>query len=296
MVYRTATPPVDSTRLRVITLNLWGIEPPLEKRLKLTADQLLRLQPDVVCLQEVRPVRDFHSTTTADLLAETLSMQSIYAEHTNWGDKQEGLAIMSRLPIVSTQFEQLPARLGEGRILQSAAIQTAHGNIFIHNTHLNYRLDDGYAREEQVLQIDQMIRSRRNNESPPQILCGDFNATADSDEIRFLRGLTTLRGTRTHFQDAWLRLHREPQPGDGPAQGITWSSENEHTRALRSLDIDRRIDYVFVTSRKRDGRGTVHRCEVVMTASEGEGGEQIHASDHYGVLAEIQIAPSEAAA
>ena len=92
----------------------------------------------------------------------------------------------------------------------------------------------------------------------PQILCGDFNATPDSDEMRFLRGLTTLDGRRTHFQDAWLRLHRECQPGDGPAQGITWSSENELTRPLRSLDIDRRIDYVYVTSRKKDGRATVH--------------------------------------
>jgi endonuclease/exonuclease/phosphatase family metal-dependent hydrolase len=110
--------------------------------------------------------------------------------------------------------------------------------------------------------------------------------------MRFLRGLTTLDGRRTHFQDAWLRCHREPQRGDGPAEGITWSSENEHTRPLRSLDIDRRIDYVLVTSRKRDGRGTVRGCRVVLTEREGQGRDAVCASDHYGVLAEVQIAAS----
>ncbi|MBA2543477.1 MAG: hypothetical protein H0V17_27795 [Deltaproteobacteria bacterium] len=105
--------------------------------------------------------------------------------------------------------------------------------------------------------------------------------------MRFLRGLTTLGGRRTHFQDAWLRLHPEPGPGGGPSEGITWSSENEHTRPLRSLDIDRRLDYVFVTSRKKDGRGTIHDCRVVLTERDGD--DDICASDHYGVMADVQI-------
>jgi endonuclease/exonuclease/phosphatase family metal-dependent hydrolase len=151
---------------------------------------------------------------------------------------------------------------------------------------LHYRLDDGVAREKQVLAIDAEIRAiGRDNTSAPHILCGDFNATPDSDEMRFLRGLTTLDGRRTHFQDAWLRLHREAERGDGPEQGITWSSENELTRPLRSLDIDRRIDYIYVTSRKKDGRGTIHDCRVTLT--ERENG--ICASDHYAVVADVQV-------
>ena len=103
----------------------------------------------------------------------------------------------------------------------------------------------------------------------------------------FLRGLTTLSGRRTHCQDAWLRLHREPGPRDGPAEGITWSSENEQTRPLRSLELDRRSDYVLVTSRKKDGRATIHACRVVLT--ERDAG--VCASDHYAVLADVQVVP-----
>jgi endonuclease/exonuclease/phosphatase family metal-dependent hydrolase len=290
--------------LRVITLNLWGTEPPLEARLALAVRQLQALAPDVVCLQEVQPLQPTGlvggpaGRTTADDVADGLGLTARYEVAAAWEDGaygalpagQQGLAVIAR-SIRETRVVALPeARPADARILLSAAIDTVGGPIWVHTTHLNYRLDDGLARERQVLAIDDAIRAvGRSNDSPPQILCGDFNATADSDEIRFLRGLTTLGGRRTHFQDAWLRLHREPGPGDGPADGITWSSENRFTRPLRSLDLDRRIDYVFVTTRKKDGRGTVHDCRVVLTEREGDGEHAISASDHYGVCADVQI-------
>jgi endonuclease/exonuclease/phosphatase family metal-dependent hydrolase len=289
-------------RLRVVTLNLWGTEPPLPRRLALAVRQLRALAPDAICLQEVRPLDGCAGRTTAEALAGELGLAAHYAVSAAWqaGEHgalpagQEGLAVIAGR-ILDTRALALPdPRPGDARLLLSARIDTAGGPIWIHTTHLHYRLDDGLARERQVVAIDEAIRAcGRGNADPPQILCGDMNATPDSDEMRFLRGLTTLSGRRTHFQDAWLRLHREPEPGDGPAEGITWSSENRLTRPLRSLDIDRRIDYVYVTSRKRDGRGTVHDCRVVLTERDGDGDAAICASDHYGVLAEIQVAPSE---
>jgi endonuclease/exonuclease/phosphatase family metal-dependent hydrolase len=161
----------------------------------------------------------------------------------------------------------------------SARLDVA-GGIWVHTTHLHYRLDDGVARERQVVAVDEAIRPfGRTPVDAPQILCGDMNSTPDSDEMRYLRGLHTLAGRRTHWQDAWLRVH------GALAEGVTWSSENEHTRPLRSLDIDRRIDYVYVTSRKKDGRGTITRCEVVLTEREGD----VCASDHYGVMADVSV-------
>jgi endonuclease/exonuclease/phosphatase family metal-dependent hydrolase len=283
-----------AANLRVVTLNLWGTEPPLDRRLALAVRQLRALAPDVVCLQEVRPLDGKHGKTTAEVIAEALGFVAEYAVSSRWDDGvhprlpagQEGLAILAR-ELGETHVLPLPEpRPIDARILLSAQVTTAAGPIWLHTTHLHYRLDDGLARERQVLAIDDHVRALRSDTSPPQILCGDMNATPDSDEMRFLRGLTTLDGRRTHFQDAWLRLHREPGPGDGPAEGITWSSENELTRPLRSLDIDRRIDYIYVTSRKKDGRGTIHDCRVVLAERDGD----ICASDHYAVLAEVQVA------
>jgi endonuclease/exonuclease/phosphatase family metal-dependent hydrolase len=274
--------------VRVVTLNFWGVEPPLDRRLALATRQLRALDPDVVCLQEVRPLDGMDGRTTADVMASELRMHAHYARAVAWQGGEEGLAILSRAPLVDTRTLPLPdARETEARILLSGQVASEGGPIWVHCTHLHYRLDDGVARERQVAAIDAAIRALgRATTDAPQILCGDFNATADADEMRFLRGLTTLDGRRTHFQDAWLRLRREPGPGDGPAGGITWSSENSLTRPLRSLDIDRRIDYVLVTSRKKDGRGTVRDCRVVMTEREGD----ICASDHFGVFADVQVA------
>ena len=283
--------------LRVVTLNFWGTEPPLDARIALAVRQLRTLDPDVVCMQEVKPHGD---ATTAHAIAAQLGMYAQYAKAVAWGAGEhgkdspageEGLAIITKQPLLETRVLALPdPRPTDARILLSGRATTAGGPIWIHTTHLHYRLDDGVAREHQVDAIDAAIRAcGRDNDSSPQILCGDFNATPDSDEIRFLRGLTTLAGRRTHFQDAWLRLHREPIPGEGPAEGITWSSQKRNTRALRSHEHERRNEYVFVTTRKKDGRGTVHDCRVVLTERDGLGEVAIAASDHFGVCADVQI-------
>lgn len=278
--------------LGVVTINFWGTEPPLERRLALAERQLAALAPDVVCMQEVRPLDGRAGRTTADVLGDALGMARVYEVSLRWDDSdfyvghpggEEGLAILSRHPIVERRVTRLPeARKTEARILLSVQIDTPAGLVWVHTTHLHYRLDDGVARERQVVAIDGVVRGidseSEGANARPQILCGDFNAPPDADEIRFMRGLTTLSGRRTHYQDAWLRCH-------SGTPGLTWSSENEQTRPLRSLDIDRRIDYVFVTTRRKDGRGTVLDCKVALDERE----EMICASDHFGVWARVQI-------
>lgn len=289
--------------LRALTINLWGLSTPVERRLALAKQQLAQLKPDVIAVQEVQP---WGESTTAHHLVAGLGYHVGFAPSLTWVADAwgpgtpagtEGLAIASRWPIAEQRVLRLPeAQPLEARILLSARLDTPVGAIWFHTTHLHYRLDDGVAREAQVLAIDDALRGLgRGPSDAPQIVCGDFNATADSDEIRFLRGLCSLGGRRTHFQDAWLRRHPEPAPGDGPAQGITWSSDNDHTRPLRSLDLDRRIDYIFVTTRKKDGRGTIHHSQVVLTERDGDRATGICASDHYGVMADIQIGAESAA-
>ena len=47
-----------------------------------------------------------------------------------------------------------------------------------------------------------------------------------------------------------------------------------------------------VTSRKKDGRATIHDCRVVLTEREPDG--DFSATDHYGVLAVVQVVPNPA--
>ena len=195
-------------------------------------------------------------------------------------DIDEGLAILSRFPIVDRRVHELPHALPtERRILLGATVQTPEGPLELYTTHLNYRLTDGGKREDQVVAIDAHIAA--SSSELPKVLMGDFNATPDSDEIRFLRGLHTSAGRRTFWQDAWERRH-------GRADGFTWARANPYTMRLRWLERDRRIDYIFVGPLKRDGRGVVHDCRIVLDVAHADG---VLPSDHFGLSAEMLLAP-----
>ncbi len=268
--------------LRCLTLNLWGAEAPLEERMALVESGVSELAPDVVALQEVREVPG-SLANQAKTLARATGMHVAFAPTVPFDGGHEGLAFLSRVPIIEHHATELPhATPDERRILLSARLATDASDVWVHTTHLNYRLHHGREREDQVLAIDGALMARQGER--PQILMGDFNARPESDEIRFLSGLTTLGGRRTFYQDAWSLCHPH-------LAGWTWASANPYTERLAFLQPDRRIDYIFVTPRRRDGRGTILGCRMVMHTPSSNG---IFPSDHFGLLAEIQIEPSAA--
>lgn len=260
--------------LRCLTLNLWGAEEPLARRMEVVVEGLRSLAPDVVALQEVREIPGT-LPNQAETLAAATGMHVVFAPAMPFGGGHEGLAVLSREPILEHAASELPhADANERRILLSARLSTGS---WVHTTHLNYRLSHGKQREEQVQAIDTLV-SAHPAESP-SIIMGDFNARPESDEMRWMRGLTTLGGRRVHYQDAWERLF--------PAQpGLTWACSNPYTDRLSFLEPDRRIDYIYITPLRRDGRGRVHNCRIVFTEPAPDG---VFASDHFGLLAEIQI-------
>jgi endonuclease/exonuclease/phosphatase family metal-dependent hydrolase len=235
------------------------------------------LSPDVVALQEVRDVPS-QLPNQAESLAKAVGLHYVFAPATPIVGGQEGLAILSRAPILEHAAFELPhAQPTERRILLSARVECGQGSVWVHTSHLNYRLTHGKQREDQVQAIEDSLTARTTDRS--QILMGDFNARPESDEIRWLRGQVTLGGRRAYFQDAWERLH----PGEA---GWTWARSNPYTAKLAFLEPDRRIDYIFVSPMRGDGRGTVHDCRIVFDKSEADG---VFASDHFGLLAEIQV-------
>jgi endonuclease/exonuclease/phosphatase family metal-dependent hydrolase len=205
------------------------------------------------------------------------------------------VAILSRFGIRQSVTRALPhSAKTEGRVLFSAELAgptattagEASGGLWVHTTHLSYRQDEGKVREDQILFIDGEVTSRRPPpaaKESPQILLGDFNATPDSDEIRWLSGLTTLGGRRVFYQDAWAAA-RAGEPG------YTWRVENPFRARMSWLSANRRIDYIFVTPARRDGRGTIRGAELAFTEPGARG---IHPSDHAGVVADVQIVGAE---
>jgi endonuclease/exonuclease/phosphatase family metal-dependent hydrolase len=261
--------------MRLVTLNLWNEQGPLARRMELCVEQLRALEPDVVALQEVR--QSAAVPNQAATLASALGMNHVWARAMTWNKGDEGLAIMSKHPIVGEGHRELPhASEKERRICLYARLDTPQGPLDAYTVHLNYRSTHGQIREDQIAAAEAFMR-----ETPdvriPKVLMGDFNAVPDSDEIRFLKGLRTVNGRRVYFQDAWAHLRpREP--------GWTWAKSNPFTERMAWLERDRRIDYIFVGHTNLDGTGMLLDCRVVLDVPDGEG---VFPSDHYGLYAEI---------
>jgi len=130
--------------------------------------------------------------------------------------------------------------------------------------------------------VCERVLGRRTAGGFPPLLVGDFSAEPDSAEIRYVTGLQSLGGHSVAMLDAWRVAGRGGGTIDG---GITWSNENDYARL--SLEPDRRIDYVFAGTPRRDGLGQITHCRVVCDFEQ----DGVWPSDHYGVYAELRARP-----
>ncbi len=269
--------------IKVVTLNLFGEQPPLERRMELVIAGLRALAPDVVALQEVR-ARPGTLPNQAATIAAALGFDAHYQAAMPWGGGEEGLALLSRYRLQRRTSTELPhAHAGERRIALGVAVDTPDGPVAAFTTHLNYRLGDGAKREDQVAALCRWVAA----EAPvaaPRILMGDFNAVPDSDEIRYLKGLHSIGGERVYYQDAFAHLH----PGD---PGYTWARRNPFTQRMGWLEPDRRIDYIFVSPIAPDGRGRIEDCRIVLDQGDSSG---CFPSDHFALYAELQLSTDPA--
>ncbi|MCX7620987.1 MAG: endonuclease/exonuclease/phosphatase family protein [Acidimicrobiales bacterium] len=262
------------TRLRVATWNLWWRFGPWEERLPAIVETLRAVDADVVCLQEVWLELD-SGRGSADVIAEALGAHAVVANRADLDGIGFANAVVSRWPIASHDWRPLysPPQLEEYRLVLRADIDGPRGPFQIFTTHLHWRLDHSHIRQRQVREICEFVLAAPDRTYPP-ILCGDFNADPEAEEIRMLTGLTSVPVPPLVFHDAWRFA------GEGP--GITWSNANPY--AARDLEAERRLDYVFVGWPKRGGAGHIVGVELIGT----EPVEGVWPSDHYGVCASLR--------
>ena len=106
------------------------------------------------------------------------------------------------------------------------------------------------------------------------MLLGDLNSQPDSDEMRMLRGLAPVPVPGVVFRDAWELA------GDGP--GLTFDRRNPFAGA--TLNVDERIDYVYVAAPKANGCGNVLRTRLIGD----EPRDGMWGSDHFGVCSDLR--------
>jgi endonuclease/exonuclease/phosphatase family metal-dependent hydrolase len=265
--------PVVESAVRVVTWNVWGrYGPRHEARQTELEDVLAQIQPDVICLVEAWQ----HGTSNQP---ERIANRLRLPYHRFAGDWQQedwvsGIGFVGRWPMSEPRRRALRAEdgTGSGEVVH-VTVDGERGPIQLFAVMLDYPLDASAIRQDQVRQLIRFI-----GEVAPRrdlvIVCGDFNAGPDSDEIRMLTGRAAA-SPRMVFYDSW------EMAGDG-SPGFTWSNRNP--LAAIGLYPDRRFDYIFSAWPRRGGVGHPINCEML-----GEKpSEQDQISDHYGLLADLR--------
>jgi endonuclease/exonuclease/phosphatase family metal-dependent hydrolase len=269
--------------LRFVTFNLLhggifseltGDDEALEARLRIAAEGLRALDPDVVGLQEASIGR--RRGNVARRLAERLGYHYVHvpaatrplgSEHLRRGVAAvlgftEGPALLSRFPIVGWQAYELPGcgRPFDVRVLVLADLETPAGRLAAVSAHTSG--DPCHARA-----VADVVAAHRG--PLPVVVMGDFNAADTSPAVRLLTGSGGL-------VDAFR--HANPT-----ARGFTDGQDVEAARATAGA----RIDYVFLAPGARVP-GRVVASRLVLHEPRGTGPVR-WPSDHYGVLADVAL-------
>jgi endonuclease/exonuclease/phosphatase family metal-dependent hydrolase len=266
--------PVVETTMRVVTWNVWGRYGRWEERQAGIDDVLAVASADVVCLVESWSTEE---RTQADLIGDRLGLQHrLFVGDRREDDWTSGLGLVSRWPVSFHEHRRLPGNKAEdaGTAL-FAALDGPRGLIQLFVVILDYPLHASAVRQAQVRQLGAFVEEMTRNRHPT-VVCGDFNAGPDSDELGMLTGRTDTAAPGLVFYDAW-ELAGDGTPGD------TWSNQNP--LAALGMYPNRRFDYILSAWPRANAVGHPTYCELLGVI---HGPERTQLSDHYGVLADLR--------
>ena len=253
----------EQVAVRLVTFNVHhGVGDDGRHDLPRLARLLVDADPDVICLQEVD--RHFGDRSEhvdqAELLARALDLELAWASSIDEPGRgglterrQYGNALLSRLPVLTSEVHQLPGN-GEPRSALRSRVQLEGARLWVTTTHLSSR-----AAADRAVQAA-AVAALHTDPAEAGVLVGDLNAAPDAPELGVLR---------EHLADAWeLAAARSDQSGRfslHAGQGLTHPARRPRVR----------IDQVWVSA----GVG-VRDARVL----DGSG-----ASDHHPLLVDLDV-------
>ncbi len=276
------TDPTSVQQMRVATLNVLTpllVDWPARRRV--IAAQIEEAHPDIIALQEVDagPDRDealhdllgpgwhavWHSRTTPDGIGLALASRWPFGEI-----REHGLGVTKRAAVFPWSAVVLLAE-----VLAPAPL----GPVYVAHHKPVFQFDYEYERELQAVEAARFIHREIPSPDEHVVFLGDFDATPDSASVRFLTGRQSLSGISVCYHDVWEAVH----PDD---PGHTFMPRNPLVAAGDMFSAaGRRIDYVMVRGASFGPTLRVESAERFGVA----GVDGVQASDHYGVVAELEV-------
>jgi endonuclease/exonuclease/phosphatase family metal-dependent hydrolase len=243
--------------MKIVTLNTWGTDGPYEKRWEVLIEELMRLNPEIICLQEA------FDPELAENIQEAVGCPNVFMS------LRSGLAILAKFELSNEKtlaYQTQSPTESYLREMISSVIKTEIGDLLVATTHLSWKSKDKFVRIEQVKEL---IATTKDGNAGI-ILAGDFNDVPESPAIEELK--------HSGFKDIYEMLH--PNKNEH-----TWDNRNPFIQTHKVKFPDRRVDFLFFDEallKKRKPK----KCEIVFNRANSEG---IYPSDHYGVFAELSF-------
>lgn len=258
--------------LKVMTINLRHNLDFWEERFPLIADEIVRLKPDLIGLQEME-IGIEQSKALLKLIAERSGPDGIKYqkyEHLKTGKDMfwgEGITIFSRYPIERKEYEDLQ----HGRVVLFARIAAADGlTVDLYNTHLHHQGGD----EVTLPQARKIVGLEKKTDAGfVMFLTGDMNSSEDSQTIKYY--------VENSFVDTYRAVHGDETPIVGNTSPVVLSTDNA------PQDFRGRIDFIFLkTPPGWEDRVRILDSEVCFKNSDARG---LYPSDHLGVMTTVEI-------
>jgi len=271
---------------RIATYNVWSSSTNWARRLAGMAEEVARLDADVVALQEV-PVEAGPALPIMEYLrAHTSYPHVLHLAYPGPADKREwpeGLALLGKHPLTDVRVNWEDGRPTDNSWAARAVISWQSRTVGIANLHLDWR--HAASRERHILNVVRdMVEARPCD---LDVLCGDFNDDGDALVLRFLAGRAEIAGERTCWRDLaeeWHALRGEPAP-------VTLDfRENPRWQPKGITAPSKRFDRVYLHSTESASVVHVRRAGIFGKVPANSLG--IVPSDHYGLYVDLGIPPA----
>ena len=247
--------------MKIATYNIWHSDTGMPVRFRQLADEITGIKADIICLQEVAD-REEHVYFSKVCGYPYFHFQI-----------QNGLSILSRYPI------DQPADFEYGT---SAHIQMGSKTLLIINVHLPW--ERASLREKAIVNI---VESTADIKADYTFLAGDFNSSENSSVHCFLTGEQSLLGADAYYFDlaeVSAEIHGTKAPATLNFRGNPrWGT----VEPKNTLEVNQRFDWILLRNPYPSSMPELKSCMLFGTGISKQTG--LAASDHYGVVAEIEV-------
>ncbi|MBT2748890.1 MULTISPECIES: endonuclease/exonuclease/phosphatase family protein [unclassified Lysobacter] len=253
---------IAAAPVAVLTLNLWHDKGDWPKRRAMIVDEIRRLNPNLIALQEVlqRPGLRNQAEDLAQATGYQVRFVSVDADD---AERRYGNAILYKT-LGSAQDMRKLEPLNDYRTAAHATLDAMHKGVDFYATHLHNEREGGAIRRRQIASLLDFIDDSQRTGNV--IVAGDFNSDADSPELKALAA---------RYRDAYAQAH--PDSAADPARSTTLNPAYLPAQ---------RIDHVFYDPKRFE----LIEARIVLNQPR----DGVWASDHFGLFVRLRpIQPPE---